>query len=65
MMRRNRLLSLLLAACLIIGMMPAAVLALGKTPVVDKDGTDGYAGNAILAENLDFTIDSDEKLAVM
>ena len=65
MIHRNKLLSLLIAACLIIGMLPAAVSAQGKTPVVDKNGTDGYAGNAILAENLDFAIDSDEKLAVI
>ena len=39
------------------------VSAQEKTSFIDKDGTDGYSGNSLFAENLDFTISSNDELS--
>lgn len=39
------------------------VSAQEKTSSIDKDGTDGYSGNSLFAENLDFTINSNDELS--
>lgn len=39
------------------------VSAQEKTSSIDKDGTDGYSGNSLFAENLDFTISSNDELS--